>query len=364
MNGRWYRTTVVILVVVLLAVAGWFTVLRPHAQLTIKAEFTATAGLFAGNKVTQLGMPVGTVESVRPHGTTSTVTFTVPESTAIPAGAQAYIMSPDVISDQHLELTPTYRNGPRMRDGAVIPVTRTHAPIAWDQLVSTLDNLATTFGPTAGNPRGVLGSALGDTASALDGNGGKLRDAIRNISQASSVVVSHAPDAKRLLGSLNGLIGVINDNQSAIDSLSGTVTALTGEYQAHQDAVGGAVGELTRLLKQASELIDSHGDRLDPAVRSFTGTTQLLSDLRHRLVDTLDYLPLAAQNLSRAVVDRQVRLRLNVSTNLQQFASGHRLCRALPNPLCTGPGLVNPIPAPMPSSLDPLGVFDFSRGPK
>lgn len=363
MARRWYRIGVLATVTALVALAGWFAFVRPDARLTIKAEFSQTAGLHPGNKVMRLGMPIGKVAGITPHGSTSTVTFTVPASTKLPAKANASIVNPDVISDQYLELSPTYRNGPTLPDGARIPVERTHAPIGWDKLVSTLDTVTKALGPTKHNPKGALGSGLHDMAGALDGKGKKMRDAITSLRQASSLAVRDSPHAKRLLGSLGRLLDVVDKNQASVDSLSGTVTAITDEYQSHQNTITESVGNLAKLMKQASDLVEKYGDRIDGTVHSFKETTQTLANVRYQITGALRYLPLAGQNLSRAVHGNRVRLRIDASTNLQQFATGKQLCKHLPNPLCTGAGLVNPIPGPPPPQLDPLGFLD-PRGSK
>lgn len=362
--GRWQRLLVFGVVLALVAVSGWYAFLRPSAHLTVRAEFANTASLFAGNKVTQLGLPVGKVESVTPHGKTSTVTFTLPTDTEVPADAQAYIMNPDVISDQYLELTPTYKGGPKLEDGAKIPTERTHAPIGWDQMVDTLNTLTKAFGPTKDNPKGLIGSALRQSANAFDGNGKKVNEAIKSIGNASSVIVEGTPNAKRMLTSLQQLIDVVDENQSSINSIAGTVNAVTGEYQSHQTAIKDTIGQLTTLLDQASDLLNKYGDRIDGTVDSFGKTTQTLSDLRFQITDALKYLPLAMQNISRATNNKKLRLRIDVSTNLQQFATTKELCKTLPNPLCTGAGLVNPIPGPPPPQWDPLNFLDPKRGPK
>ena len=73
-------------------------------------------------------------------------------------------------------------------------------------------------------------------------------------------------------------------------------------------------------------------------------------------------LPLASDNLGRAVgPDGRLRVRLDISTTLTQFDATRQLCEKLPIPLCTGAGLVNPIPFP-PSLSNPLGISGAARG--
>ncbi|MFD2395970.1 MlaD family protein [Prauserella oleivorans] len=80
--------------------------LRPDPRLRIAADFPAADGIFAGSRVALLGVPVGHVEEVRPQGSTVRVTMSLPGESRVPRDAHAYIMSPAVVSDRFVELSP------------------------------------------------------------------------------------------------------------------------------------------------------------------------------------------------------------------------------------------------------------------
>ncbi len=91
------------------------------SQMTITALFSTAPGLYLGNQVKILGMPVGTVTKVTPGPRYVTVQMQVPTSVPIPADAQALIMAPQVVNDRYVQLNPAYSAGPRMKNDAVIP---------------------------------------------------------------------------------------------------------------------------------------------------------------------------------------------------------------------------------------------------
>jgi phospholipid/cholesterol/gamma-HCH transport system substrate-binding protein len=358
------QVLIAFVVVTLVAAGGWYTFQRPRAELTVTANFVAADGLFIGNNVDLLGIKVGTVTAVQPQGATVKVTMRLPADTKIPAAAHAYILAPDVVSDRYIELTPVYRGGPAMADGAAIPVERTHAPISWDKLMRTVDELLTTFGPSKTDPQGILGPALRDGAKILHGNGSKLRRAVQAINQASTVLVGDTPDATAALKSFNGLVSMLNRHQGSIDRLSRSVSALSDEFAGEQSTISDTVTQLAQALTQLSTLIHDNRAQLHGTVTDLAHFSTTLAGLRGKLANTLDVGPLAFQNVSRAVDGGQLRVRLNMSTQLQQFAAGKAACRVIPTPLCNGPGLNNPIPVPVPEALDPLGLTNFSGGGK
>ena len=80
------------------------------------------------------------------------------------------------------------------------------------------------------------------------------------------------------------------------------------------------------------------------------------------LAEFMDLVPLMMQNLEKTVgPDGRSRIRLNVSTNLTQFAVAGPLCAEHPLPLCTGAGLTNPSTFPI-SASDPLGIVTAITG--
>lgn len=347
-------TSLTALCVFTLLVAGaWYT-FKPGAVLRISADFTAADQVYPGNRVAILGVPVGTVESVAPLGAVVRVTMTLPGDTRIPDSARAYIMSPQVVSDRFVELSPPYRSGGELREGAVIPVERTHAPIKWDQLVAAMDTLATALGPNGANKDGDLTALLHSAAVTAQGNGPALRDAVAKISQATGLLAGDTGDLGAVLGNVDKLVQVLADHKAEIGTLTQVVGRLGTDLSAERDGISRTITDLSAVLSEVDKLVRAHGGALSEDLTKLANLTGMIAAHQQNLAETLDVLPLAMGNTARAVSpDGKLRLRMDMSTNLSQFPASAALCQRLPVPLCSGPGLVNPIPLP-PSGL-PLG---------
>ncbi len=105
--GRGF-TRVLSLVTVLAIVAAFGLLLlqRDPEEKTLTASFPRTVSLYEGSDVRILGVPVGTVETVTPAGTTVTVKMSYEAKYKVPADAEAVIITPAIVGDRFVQLTP------------------------------------------------------------------------------------------------------------------------------------------------------------------------------------------------------------------------------------------------------------------
>src|SRR5690606_11807708 len=240
-------------VVALVLTAGWYALLRPNPVLRISADFVAADGIFPGNRVAILGVPVGTVESVQPRGAFVRVTMTMPPETEIPAGAHAYITSPAVISDRYVEIGPAYQGGEKLTDGAVIPLERSHAPIRWDQLTKSLQTLLDALGPQQADED--LGKLLHTTGTVLDGKGPQIRSAIASLTQASDLVVRNKDDITAVLDNIDQLLRILEQNQRTVEELTTASEQAAAELHGQRQELGEVIDSLSSALVEVNDLV-------------------------------------------------------------------------------------------------------------
>ncbi|NED81419.1 ABC transporter substrate-binding protein, partial [Streptomyces sp. SID11233] len=78
----------------------------------------------------------------------------------VPANARAVAVAPSVVADRYIQLTPAYTKGPRLRDGAELPLSRNRTPVEIDQLYDSLTELSKALGPEGANADGALSDLL------------------------------------------------------------------------------------------------------------------------------------------------------------------------------------------------------------
>src|SRR3990170_4377265 len=122
----------------------------------VTASFPRTVALYEGSDVKILGVPVGKVETVDPQGTDVSVKFWYDAETKVPDNAKAVIISPSVVGDRFIQLTPAYTGGPTLPDGAHLAPERTAEPLELDEIYSSLNDLNVALGPKGANSEGSL----------------------------------------------------------------------------------------------------------------------------------------------------------------------------------------------------------------
>src|SRR5690242_13715350 len=118
---------IVAVLALLLGVGRWL--LMSSGERTVTAYFTSPASLYEGNPVEVLGVPVGSVASVKPGAGRVKVVLHLDEGVKLPADVHALQVAPSLISGRSIALAPAYDGGDQLRDGAVIPVESTEVPL-------------------------------------------------------------------------------------------------------------------------------------------------------------------------------------------------------------------------------------------
>jgi phospholipid/cholesterol/gamma-HCH transport system substrate-binding protein len=202
------RKLLVPLVVAALVVAALVTfVFNRGDQKTLTADFPRTVSLYEGSDVRVLGVPVGKVDSVTPSGTQVIVKMHYDPNVQIPANAKAVIVSPSIVGDRFVQLTPAYTGGQVLANGATLNENRTAVPLELDQIYSSLDDLTTALGPNGANQKGALTDLLNTTAANFGGQGAKFHRAIQNFSKLSGTL---ADNKDNLFGSVRELEGFVH----------------------------------------------------------------------------------------------------------------------------------------------------------
>jgi phospholipid/cholesterol/gamma-HCH transport system substrate-binding protein len=147
---------------------------------TVSADLPDSGGIFTNAEVTYRGVTVGEVGSLHliAGGTRVDLTLKSCSSPKIPAGASATVADRSVVGEQYVDLKPSAGtkngHGPYLADGAVIPMSRNHLPVATQTLLVDLDRLFSSV------PLDAMRTTISELGTAFDHRGddlGRLIDA-------------------------------------------------------------------------------------------------------------------------------------------------------------------------------------------
>ncbi|MET0997695.1 MAG: MlaD family protein, partial [Marmoricola sp.] len=139
------------LIALLLVVAALVVFWPGSDTKQVTADFPRSVSLYKGSDVKILGVAVGKVESVVPSGTKVRVKLTYDAKYKVPADAKAAVISPSVVGDRFIQLTPAYTDGPQLEDNAKLGIDRTATPLELDEIFGSINELNIALGPKGAN---------------------------------------------------------------------------------------------------------------------------------------------------------------------------------------------------------------------
>lgn len=297
MTARTART-VLGLALVLTLVAGAVTVaLLPRTTRNhVVAYFDNSNGIFAGDDVVILGVKVGQIDKIEPQPQRAKISFWINNKYKIPAQVNAVILSPKLITSRAIQLTPAYTSGPTLRDGAVIPQTRTAVPVEFDDLRQQLQKFVESLQPTGPGGVSPLGAFINTAAENLRGQGAQIRDTILKLSQAVSALGDHSSDIFATTKNLATLVSALHDSADLMRQLNTNLAAVTALFANDPDEVARAVTDLNNAVGDVTAFLADNREALGTTSDKLASISQALTDSLGDIKQTLHSLPNVVSN--------------------------------------------------------------------
>lgn len=289
------------LVLTALLVGGLVIVLRDVVGLG-KTRFTAyfenSNGIYPGDEVRILGVPVGKIETIAPLPLRAKITFWVDDKYRVPANAKAVIMAPSLVSARIIQLTPVYTGGPTLQDRAVITQDRTAVPVEWDDVRSQLSKLSDTLQPT--HPGGVstLGAYVNTVADNLRGRGADVRETVIRLSQSLSILGDHSGDIMGTVQNLSVLVSALHDSTDLMRGLNRNFAAVTALLADDPGAVGRAIADLDTAVTDVHHFVADNRESLGTTSDKLAEVASALGASLDDIKQALHLFPNTLQNFN------------------------------------------------------------------
>lgn len=268
--------------------------------MTITAQFDNANGLYEGNAVSILGMQVGDVTKIEPKGEYVEVTMRIDPGVKIPADAQAVTVSTSILTDRHIEFTPVWRSGPTLADHDSLSLARTRTPVEFDRVLAMADKLAVQLqGDGAGS--GPVADLLGVSAALTDGNGGKIRSALSQLSTALKMSDERGAPTRdaitTIVKSLDSLTQAAVDNDQTIRDFGSAIHQLSSVLGKEQFGSGSTGARINQIFSETADLLDKNRATLSSAASNGQTVTRAIVDYRREVAELLDLTPMVLDNV-------------------------------------------------------------------
>lgn len=345
MTARRWLTGVVAALLVVGALAFWRQTASDDT-ITVTATFRQTIGLYAGDDVRVLGVPMGTITEVTQVGDGVEVRMELDPDTPVAADTRAVIVPPGVLAARYVQLTDPWLSGPRLSDGDVLDVSRTAAPLELDDVTTQLNRFLVALGPDGANKDGALADLVDSSAAALDGNGTTLRRTLSDLADALDTLDDSRGDIVGTIEHLQQFVSTLDDSAGAITTLERGLADVTTELAAQRPELQGTIRNVASTVRALRGFVRDNGGQLTTDVRLLRRLTTTLADRQRDLEEIADLGSLGveaifgAANLETGVLDARVDLTpllANSDTTLCQVLSGLAVPQLCPSSVPPAP---------------------------
>lgn len=220
-------------------------------QYRVTVELPRAAGLYPGSNVTYRGTTIGRVDDVRLTDAGVAAVLRLQSGVELSADVRADVHSVTALGEQYVALTPGTGTATPLKDGDVIPITRSTVPPELNALVA-----ATNRG-LAAIPREDLETAVDESFTAIGGLGPELARFVHGSAQL-------AIDARANLGEITALMDgfePVADSQirtaEPLEAWASHLATVSTQVKAHDVAVRGllqsgppAAAQMRQLFEQ------------------------------------------------------------------------------------------------------------------
>ena len=216
-----------------------------------RATSPPRSGLYPGDEVRIVGVPVGTIDTIEPRATDVKVTMTVSNGVKVP-GRRArahHLAEPGVGAVRPVHPGVHRRSGAGRRRRDRVGPHRRPGRMGRGQGAADRSS-APQLGPQAGEVQGPLAAFVNQAADTLDGNGDSFRNALRELSQT----------AGRLGDSRTDLFGTVKNLQVLVNALSNSNEQIV-QFADH-------VASVSQVLADSSTRSGPDAGHAEPGARS------------------------------------------------------------------------------------------------
>jgi phospholipid/cholesterol/gamma-HCH transport system substrate-binding protein len=289
--------TVTLLAVLVAGVVQAVRVQSSAGRINIVGYFDNSNGIYVGDDVVILGVPVGKIEKIEPQPERVKISFWYDDKYKVPADAKAVILSPALVTVRAIQLTPAYTGGPVLARDTVIPRQRTAVPVEYDDLRQQLEKLTQTLQPTQPGGVSTLGAFINTAADNLRGQGADIRGTIVKLSQAISALGDHSQDLFGTFKNLALLVSALRDSSALLRQLNQNLAAVTGTLGNEPNEVGNAVKDLNDVAAEVTGFVADNREALGATSDKLASVSRALNESIPDIEQTLHIAPTAFQNL-------------------------------------------------------------------
>ncbi len=299
--------------------AGWLVFLKPaHGHRTVTAEFSRAVSVYVGTDVRVLGVTISMVTRITPAGDVVRVEMEDDDDVTLPANPKAVVVTPTLVADRFVQITPAYSGGDALASGAVIALPDTGVPVELDRIYASLKDLSVALGPNGVNKDGTLDNLLGTAATTLDGKGKLANETLTELAAAVHAFGEGSGDLFATVSELAKFTETLAGNDAVVRSFITDLAGVSVQLAGERAQIQRAVAAVARAVGTVRVFVHRNRTALVRTVRQLTRVTGTIASEKSSIDAALTAGPLAIGNLALAFNSKTgtIGSRISIKNNI------------------------------------------------
>ncbi|MGB0098753.1 MAG: MCE family protein [Nocardioides sp.] len=294
--------TLAVAIALVLVVSAYFLLLRDDTQTkTVTAHFPRAVSIYEGSDVRILGVNVGRVTVVTPEGNSVRVEIEYDADYLVPDDAQAVIVTPTLVADRFVQLTPAFEEGDAvMADDADIALPETAVPVELDRIYASLRDLSQALGPNGVNKDGTLDHVLEAGAEALDGKGALGNEMLVELSRAAETFGEGAGPLFDTVTQLAAFTTTLAENDRFVRAFIRDLAGVSGQLADERQEIRAALASVADAVGTVRTFVHDNREALVTDVEKLTRVMKAINSEKSSIDTALRVAPTAIGNLALA----------------------------------------------------------------
>jgi len=258
-------------------------------RYTVTVDLPSSGGLYPTSVVNYRGSEVGSVKSVDVTRDGVRAVLSLNSGIAIPSDVTAAVHSRSAVGEQFLELTPrsgtAKDTGPKLRDGAVIPVGRVQVPVDIGFLLDATNRALQAI------PQDNLHTVVDEASKAVAGLGPELS---RLVDGSTALAIDAGKTTDPIAKLIDQSPPVLNSQVRTSDSIATwarRVNSITSQLKAQDTAVADLLNVGGPALNEGTALFDRLAPTLPVLLANLVSLGKIAVDYHNDLEQLLVLFP-------------------------------------------------------------------------
>jgi phospholipid/cholesterol/gamma-HCH transport system substrate-binding protein len=254
----------------------------------VTAYFSDAASIAPGDQVTVAGLDAGTVKSLTIQNGQVAMTLAVDSGVHLTADTRATVKIETLLGRKSVELIDGASNRP-LRDGAVIPLSRTSTPVD----ITTLNDISVRL--LDRSDAGALNHFMSEVTKVTSGEETNVRQLVSGLADLAEAVDARRTQLSGLLDALSSLSTTLGDKSTTIVSLIDNLNPVLSDLAARETDIRNLLVATDQASHDTADLVQRNSKVLNDTLANLHTDLEVIDRHQVDLASSLAYVSQAVQ---------------------------------------------------------------------